>query len=133
MMDKDRRVVPKVSNSPVIAIVDDDESVRAALCRLARSLGFLSCPFESAEDFLHSPRLRDTACLIADVQMPGMSGLELQDALLLAGHRIPIIFITAHPEQRARERAQAGGAVAFFEKPFNVRDIAQSLHSAVGQ
>jgi FixJ family two-component response regulator len=122
-----------LSNAPVISIVDDDESVRVALSRLARSLGFVSCPFASAEDFLDSPRLRDTACLIADVQMPGMDGLELQEVLLTAGHSIPIIFITAHPEKRVRERAQAGGAVALFEKPFDVRDVADSLHRALRQ
>jgi FixJ family two-component response regulator len=122
-----------VSKSLTISIVDDDESVRVAVARLARSLGFVSCPFASAEDFLHSPHLKDTACLIADVQMPGMSGLDLQDALLAAGYRIPIIFITAHPEQGVRKRAEAGGAVAFFEKPFDMRAIAQSLHTALGQ
>jgi FixJ family two-component response regulator len=122
-----------LSNAPVVSIVDDDESVRVALSRLARSLGFVSFPFASAEDFLHSPCLKDTACLIADVQMPGMNGLELQDVLLTAGHSIPIIFITAHSEKRVRERAQERGAVAFFEKPFDVREVAQSLHTALRQ
>jgi FixJ family two-component response regulator len=120
-----------VSAPPIVSIVDDDASVRAAMTRLVRSLGFVTCSFASAGDFLQSPHLEDTACLITDVQMPGMSGLELQEALLQAGHRIPIIFITACAERCVRERADAGGAVAFFEKPCDVRAIAQSLASVL--
>ena len=121
-----------MSAPQIVSIIDDDESVRAAMIRLVRSLGFVTCAFASAGDFLQSPRLKDTACLILDVQMPGMSGLELQDFLLAEGHRIPIIFITAHAGQRVRERAEARGAVALFEKPFDVRAIAQSLAAALG-
>jgi FixJ family two-component response regulator len=86
---------------------------------LVRSAGFTALVFESAEDFLGSPRVGDTACLITDVQMPGMSGLELQSRLIAQGSRIPTIFITAFPEQDVRKRAEASGAIAFLEKPFD--------------
>jgi FixJ family two-component response regulator len=122
-----------LSKSQIISIVDDDESVRVAIARLARSLGFVSYSFASGEEFLRSPHLNGTACLIADMQMPGMNGLELQDALLAGGHRIPIIFITAHPERHIRERAEARGAIAFFEKPCNVLEVAKSLEVALRQ
>jgi len=106
-----------VSKSQIVSIVDDDESVRAAMEGLVRSLGFVAFVFESAEDFLGSPRVDDSACLITDVQMPGMSGLDLHDRLIAQGSGIPTIFITAFPEQTIRRRAQAGGALAFLEKP----------------
>jgi FixJ family two-component response regulator len=108
-----------VSKAQIVSIVDDDASVRAAMESLVRSLGFVAFAFESAEDFLRSPRVDDSACLITDVQMPGMSGLDLQDRLIAQGSRIPIIFITAFPEQTIRNRAQARGALAFLEKPFS--------------
>jgi FixJ family two-component response regulator len=107
-----------VSKPQIVSIVDDDASVRAAMESLVRSLGFVAFVFESAEDFLRSPRVDDSACLITDVQMPGMNGLDLQDRLITQGRRIPTIFITAFPEQAVQSRAQAGGALAFLEKPF---------------
>jgi FixJ family two-component response regulator len=107
-----------VSKSLIVSIVDDDASVRAAIESLVRSLGFVAFAFESANDFLRSPRVDDSACLITDVQMPGMNGLDLQDRLIAQGSRIPIIFITAFPEPTIRSRAQARGALAFLEKPF---------------
>jgi FixJ family two-component response regulator len=113
-----RSGTPNVSNSQIVSIVDDDASVRGAMESLVRSLGLVAFAFESAEDFLGSPRVDDSDCLITDVQMPGMTGLELQDRLIARGSRIPIIFITAFPEKAARCRAKAGGAVAFLEKPF---------------
>ena len=85
--------------SQIVSIVDDDASVRAAMQSLLRSLGFVAFVFESAEDFLRSPRVDDSSCLITDVQMQGMSGLDLQDRLIAQGSRIPNIFITAVPEQ----------------------------------
>jgi FixJ family two-component response regulator len=80
---------------PVISIVDDDESVREVTTGLVRSFGYVAAPFASAEEFLQSDCVRDTSCLISDVQMSGLSGVELQDRLNAAGHRVPIIFITA--------------------------------------
>jgi FixJ family two-component response regulator len=104
---------------PMISIVDDDESVREATKGLVRSLGYCAAVFASAEEFLRSDRVRDTSCLITDVQMPGLSGLELQSRLVAQGHRMPVIFITAYPEERVRALAEEAGAVGFFSKPFD--------------
>jgi FixJ family two-component response regulator len=117
------RGIARVSKAQIVSIVDDGASVRAAMASLVRSLGFVAFVFESAEDFLRSPRVDDSACLITDVQMPGMSGLDLQDRLIAQGNRIPIIFITAFSEQTIRNRAQARGALAFLEKPFSGRTM----------
>ena len=106
-----------LSNTPIVSIVDDDESVRAAMSSLVRSLGYKSCAFCSAEEFLTSPRLHDASCLITDVQMQGMSGLELQDELAVRRPDLPVILITAFAEEQIRKRAEAAGAVAFFSKP----------------
>src|SRR5258708_34388430 len=94
-----------LSELPVISIIDDDESVRAATCNLVRSLGYIVHPFASAEEFLRSPHLNDTSCVIADVQMPAMSGFELQAYLISEGYGLPFIFITAFPVEKARARA----------------------------
>ena len=120
-----------MSRTPVVSIVDDDDSVRTAMSSLVRSLGYEACVFASAEAFLASPRLQDTACLIADIQMPGMSGLDLQSALHARRHRIPVIFITAFPEERVRKRAEAAGAVGFFSKPVDGHVIIGCLESAL--
>jgi FixJ family two-component response regulator len=103
----------------VISIIDDDAAVRAAEARLLTSMGFAVDAFASAHEFLESPRLKDTLCIVADVEMPGMNGLELQDHLVAHGVNIPVIFVTAFPEERIRERAMKGGAVCFLSKPFN--------------
>ena len=120
-----------MSRMPLVSIVDDDDSVRTAMSSLVRSLGYEACVFASAEAFLASPRLQDTACLIADIQMPGMSGLDLQSELQARQHRIPIIFITAFPEERIRKRAEAAGAVGFFSKPVDGHVIIGCLDSAL--
>ena len=104
---------------PVISIIDDDASVRLAVARLLTSMGFVAHAFASVNEFLASPRLKDTLCIVADVEMPGMSGLELQDHLIAHGPSIPVIFITAFPDDRVRERAMKGGAVCFLSKPFD--------------
>ena len=119
-----------MSKSQIVSIVDDDASVRAAMRSLLRSLGFVAFAFESAEDFLRSPRVDDSSCLITDVQMPGMSGLDLQDRLIAQGSRIPIIFITAFPEQNIRSRAQASGARGFLEKPFAARTVIEFMRGS---
>jgi FixJ family two-component response regulator len=103
----------------VICIVDDDESVREATGNLVRSLGYIVATFNSAEEYLRSDRVHDTACLITDVMMPGMSGIELQKRLIADGRRTPIIFMTAHPEEQARRRALEAGALGFLSKPFD--------------
>jgi FixJ family two-component response regulator len=101
-----------------VAVVDDDEAVRHALSNLLASLDLGVATFASAEAFLASPACRDAACLIADVQMPGMSGLDLQRHLSESGNRLPVILITAFPQEHVRRQAEAEGAFGFFAKPF---------------
>ena len=108
--------MPKV---PVISIIDDDASVRVATNNLLRSLGYTVHAFSSAEEFLRSVHLNDTSCVIADIQMPAMSGVELQTFLLSEGHRVPFIFITAFPDETIRARALRAGAICFLTKPFD--------------
>jgi FixJ family two-component response regulator len=116
---------------PVISIVDDDESVREATKGLVRSLGYVAATFASAEEFLQSDSVRDTSCLISDVQMAGMSGVELQDRLNAAGYHVPIIFITAFPEERIRSRVLKAGACGFLTKPFNDDSLFECLDMAL--
>ncbi len=117
----------------VISIIDDDESVRVATENLIRSLGFGACSFSSAEEFLRSARLNDTCCLITDVQMPGMTGVELQSYLLERDHELPIIFITAFPVDRVRQKVHAAGAVGFLGKPFDSGAMIQCIDKALSQ
>jgi FixJ family two-component response regulator len=102
----------------VLSLVDDDASVRMATGGLIRAFGFTVEVFTSGEEFLLFGSLRITSCLVLDVQMPGMTGLQLQSHLAAAGHRIPIVFITGYPDERIRARALEAGAVAFLNKPF---------------
>lgn len=116
----------------VISIIDDDPSVREATQCLVRSLGYNAQAFSSAEEYLESGRWRDSACVITDLHMPGMSGIELQDRLIADGHQIPIIFITAYFEDQIRERAMHGGAFGFLRKPFDDESLAACLNEALG-
>jgi FixJ family two-component response regulator len=102
---------------PLISIVDDDEGSREALAVLTRSLGFVPKTFSSAAEFLGSPHLPKTACLIADVNMPGMTGVQLHRRLMRLGHAIPTILITAYPDDAVRTRAISDGAIAYLSKP----------------
>jgi FixJ family two-component response regulator len=120
-----------VRNTPVISIVDDDEAVGLALRSLVRSLGYVSNVFVSAEEFLASSYLNETSCLISDVQMPGMNGIELQSRLKRLDCRTPIIFVTAFPDERNRSRALEAGAIGFMEKPFEGRAIIQLIEIAL--
>jgi FixJ family two-component response regulator len=120
-----------LSQGPVISIIDDDESVRVATQSLLRSLGFTACTFASAADFLQSPRMNDTSCVIADVQMPGMSGVELQSLLIAQGRRTPMIFITAFHEESVRARAMKAGAIGFLNKPFSGQTLIECLETAL--
>ena len=115
----------------VISIVDDDESVREATRGLVRSLGYLAFTFSSAEEFLSSDSVRKTSCLIADVQMPGLSGVELQQRLIAEGRRIPIIFVTAFPEESLRARVLKAGAFGFLSKPFEESSLIGCLDAAL--
>ena len=115
----------------LISIVDDDESVRRTTTLLIESFGFRAAAFESAETFLRSSHLHDTSCLIVDVQMPGMNGLQLQSHLAAAGCGIPIIFITAYESKDSRQRAMQAGAAAFLGKPFSDEQLLQIIRSAL--
>ena len=120
-----------MSQAPVISIVDDDPSVRVATDRLVRSLGYTAYTFASADEFLKSPQLAASSCLIADVQMPHMSGTELQDALQRRGCDLPIIFITAFPDREIRSRALDAGALGFLAKPFDESALVKSIDAAL--
>lgn len=115
----------------LISVIDDDESVRRTTKLLIESSGYQAAAFESAENLLSSGQLDDTSCLIIDVHMPGMNGLELQSHLAAAGSRIPIIFITAYDDQESRRRAMQAGAVAFLAKPFTDEQLFQTIRSAL--
>jgi FixJ family two-component response regulator len=115
----------------VISVVDDDESTRKSTTLLIESLGFRAAGFESADSLLKSSQLRETSCLIIDVRMPGMNGLQLQSHLASAGYKIPIIFITAYDDKESRRRAMQAGAVAFLAKPFAADLLLQSIRSAL--
>ena len=114
----------------LISVVDDDESIRRTTTFLIESFGFRTAAFESAETFLRSGQLHDTSCLIVDVQMPGMNGLELQSELAAAGYDIPIIFITAYDNKASRQQAMQAGAVAFLSKPFRDEELLETIRSA---
>jgi FixJ family two-component response regulator len=116
----------------LISVVDDDESIRRTTTFLIETFGFRAAAFESAQDFLKSGQLHVTSCLIVDVQMPGMSGLQLQSELAAAGVGIPIIFITAYDNKTSRQQAMQAGAVAFLGKPFKDQELLQSIRIAVG-
>jgi FixJ family two-component response regulator len=125
-----------MSETPLIAVVDDDEAIREALQSLLQSVGLRAEMFASAEDFWHAGQLQDTACLIVDVRMPRISGLELQRQSAKAHCPIPIIFITAHGDEEMRAQALRAGAVDFLDKPFSdevlLRAVQAALHSSRG-
>ena len=116
---------------PLIAIVDDDDALRNSLDNLLRSVGFCAQGFSSAEAFLHANQAHETACLILDVRMAGMNGLELQRQLGAANWRIPIIFVTAYADDDARARALEAGAVAFLYKPCREEDLLNAIDAAL--
>jgi FixJ family two-component response regulator len=120
-----------MSTLPLISIVDDDDSVRESLSGLIRSVGFGARVFASAEEFLNSDLLSDTDCLILDVRMPGMNGLELQRHLAANHLAMPVIFITAHGDEEARVRALNGGAVEYLLKPFSEEALLKAIDTAL--
>jgi FixJ family two-component response regulator len=120
-----------MSNPPLISVVDDDDSVRESLSGLIRSVGFGVMVFASAEGFLSSNHLSDTDCLILDVRMPGMNGLELQRRLAAGHMSIPVIFITAQGDEEARVRALNGGAVEYLLKPFSEEALLKAIDTAL--
>jgi FixJ family two-component response regulator len=116
---------------PLISIVDDDDALRNSLDDLIRSIGFRTESFPSAEAFLSSNHPRDTACLILDVRMPGMNGIDLQRQVVAANWRIPIIFITSYADDDACARALKAGAVAFLYKPFREEELLNAIDAAL--
>lgn len=126
---------PSNANAPrYVAIVDDDESVREALGNLLRSVGFEVQAFSTAEAFLDSPERRSAACVVSDIQMPGMDGLELQRRLAASGSTLPVILMTAFPRDHVRRQAEEQGAVALLAKPFDgnrlIACVQRALQSA---
>ena len=120
-----------MNNAPLISIVDDDNVVRGAIESLVMSHGLLTCTFASAEAFLQSAQLTETSCLISDVQMPNITGVELQQRLVDQGLRIPIIFITAYPDDAVRTRVLGAGAVCYLQKPFDQQSLMQCISEAL--
>jgi len=118
-------------NNKVVAIVDDDAAVRVALEGLLRSAGLSARTFDSAETFIESGQQFQAGCLIADIRMPGMSGLELQGKLNAENCRIPIVFITAHGDAQMRMQALRAGAVEFLSKPFNDETLLETVRAAL--
>ena len=115
----------------LISVVDDDESVRRSTTLLLESFGFRAAAYESAEGFLSSGRVHDTSCLIVDVQMPGMNGLQLQSQLASGGRGIPVIFITAYENTDSRQQAMKAGAAAFLGKPFSDEELLQTIRATL--
>lgn len=120
-----------VSQITMVSIIDDDESVRVATGSLVRSMGFATSLFGSAETFLASAQLDETACLITDVQMPGMTGVALQRLLHSRRPGMPVIFITAFPDERIRKQVQAAGAFGLLIKPFDANVLIRHLEAAL--
>src|SRR5436305_14432193 len=126
-----RRTMADQSNTRFVAIVDDDDSMRSALQGLLKAVGLPALAFPSAETFLESGQQERIACLIADIRMPGMSGLELQAKLNAERCRIPIIFITAHGDEKMRMHALRAGAAEFLAKPFDDEALLESVRAAL--
>ena len=120
-----------MANTPVISIVDDDELVRGAVKDLVRSLGYVATAYSSAEEYLRSDGLPNTSCLITDVQMPGMSGADLQAHLITKGNTTPVIFMTAFANEKMRTRVLEAGAFGYLQKPFDNDALVQCLETAL--
>jgi FixJ family two-component response regulator len=121
-----------MSEPPLITIVDDDVMICEATKDLVEAFGFNARTFTSAGEFLNSDCVSSTACLISDVQMPGMNGLQLHRKLITSGRHIPVIFITAFPDERVRKRAVGAGAVCYLSKPFDSERLRSCIRSALG-
>ena len=121
----------EIFEDELISIIDDDALARDGTQELVESLGYKAVSFSSAEHFLASGAIAKTACLITDLQMPGLSGFELQEALRSQGHRTPVILMTAYPNENRRNRAIDGGAVGFLSKPFDEASLIECLAAAI--
>ena len=120
-----------LSKTGLIAIVDDDEPLREALGSVLKAAGYVTDTFASAEEFLESPQRNHTSCLILDVRLPGMSGIELQRRLLDANYGVPIIFITAHGDGDLRDLVMKAGAAGFLNKPVRSETLLKEIHAAL--
>jgi FixJ family two-component response regulator len=120
-----------MSKVPLISIVDDDALARDGIRELVESLGYRTATFESAEHFLKFSMVAETTCLITDMQMPGLNGLELQGALQSLGHQTPVIVITAYPSEKHRTRALENGAIGYLSKPFDEQTLIECLAVAI--
>ena len=125
------RVVEYKGKAPLISIVDDDALARDGICELVESLGYQGVTFSSAEHFLQSSAIAETTCLITDMQMPGLNGLELQKALHSRGYQTPVILISAYPNEKHRTRAIENGAVGYLTKPFEESSLIECLTVAL--
>ena len=121
----------EMSEAPLISIVDDDPLARDGIRELVESLGYKGVAFMSAAHFLESGLIAETTCLITDLQMPGLNGLELQEALRSQGYQTPVILITAYPDEKHRTRALNNGAVGFLSKPFDEDALIECLNAAI--
>jgi FixJ family two-component response regulator len=122
-----------MAGKPLVAVVDDDKSIRNATRDLLRSAGFSIATFEDAESFLASASRAAAACLVADMRMPGMTGLELYEALVASGNGIPTVLITAHPEEMTQSRARAAGITCYLSKPFAPDDLLGCVREALAK
>jgi FixJ family two-component response regulator len=120
-----------VNELPVVCIIDDDASVRAAIERIVRSMDLGAYLFLSCQEFLESPRCLDASCIVVDVQMPKMNGLELQSVLKARGLAMPLIFMTAYPDDKLRRQALDSGAICFLEKPFKGASLVECIERAL--
>jgi len=122
-----------MAERPLVAIVEDDQSLRNATRDLLKAAGLSTATFEDAESFLGSASRAAAACLVADMRMPGMSGLELHQALIASGHGIPTVIITAHPEELTRSRARDAGISCYLTKPFTPDELLECVREALAK
>ena len=120
-----------MSRAQMVSIVDDDPLAREGIKELVESLGYKALAFVSAQDFLQSGAIAETGCLITDLQMPGLNGLELQERLQAGGYSTPVILITAYPDEKHRGRAMSAGAIGFLSKPFEEQSLLECLTIAM--
>jgi FixJ family two-component response regulator len=122
-----------MTQAQMVSIVDDDPLAREGIRELVESLGYKALAFVSAQDFLQSGAIATTGCLITDLQMPGLSGLDLQERLQARGYSTPVILITAYPNEKHRSRAMSAGAIGFLSKPFEERSLVECLTVAMNR
>jgi len=124
-------MIEVAGKAPLISIIDDDASVRMAIANLVKLLGFDARSFDSADQYLQSPERHETSCIVSDIQLPGSSGLDLQNHLVAQDDRTPIIFITAFPRPEIRKRALDAGAIGFLTKPFDNKVLIHCIEVAL--